>query len=195
MGQRGNRMNWHEDKRWSDIFMPEIKAILGMQLLGEAPYEEDALRVTDLIVLCMLPVRVAVRMRKKQYAINTQYLQEFTVRSDRPSGTKTELLKILSGFGDFLFYGFEDQEGGRLGKWTLIDLFVFREHYTRMQYLSEKNVVPGQSMQNTDRSSSFCVFRYKDFPSKLIRASGHGVNLELFNSFIRKEKILTESTI
>lgn len=167
-------MSWHDDKRWADAFMPEIKAILGMHLLGEAPQEEDAMRATDLIVLRMEPVRVAVRMRKKRYADNPGYLQEFTIRSDRASGMKTELRKILSGFGDFLFYGFEAAEGGRLGHWRLLDLNVFREHYSEMLFLAAPKVLPGQKKDNFD-GSSFCVFQYRNFPPNLIRASGRGL--------------------
>ena len=85
-------MSWQADKRWADVFMPEIKAILGMHLLGEASLEEDTERATDLIVLRMEAVRIGVRMRKKSYGANQNYLGEFTIRSGRGSGTKTELL-------------------------------------------------------------------------------------------------------
>ena len=32
--------DWKTDKRWSDKFLPEIKSILGMRLIGEASVEE-----------------------------------------------------------------------------------------------------------------------------------------------------------
>ena len=61
--------NWENDKRWSDKFLPEIKMILGLHLIGEPPIEEDCERNTDLIVLKMEPVRIACRIRKYKYFI------------------------------------------------------------------------------------------------------------------------------
>jgi hypothetical protein len=170
-------MSWKDDKRWSDVFMPEIKSILGMHLLGEAPHEEDATRATDLIVLKMEAVRIAVRMRKKSYGINPMYREEFTIRSERGSGTKTELRKVMEGFGDFLFYGFEHQEGGRLGRWTIVDLAIFRGSMFEKTYMSNAGVLPGDGFVNTDGSSSFRVFRYADFPRSLVRAKGEGMSV------------------
>ena len=170
-------MNWQQDKRWADRFMPEIKAVLGMHLLGEAPQEEDAERATDLIVLRMDPVRIAVRMRKRQYAENKQYLGEFTIRSDRASGMKTELRKVISGFGDFMLYGFEHSAGGRLGRWTLIDLNVFRESHAVMQCRCGCGEMPGLPKDNHDGGSSFRVFRYEEFPSSLVVATGDGLSV------------------
>lgn len=170
-------MSWQEDKRWADVFMPEIKAILGMHLLGEAPHEEDATRATDLIVLRMEAVRIAVRMRKKCYGTKPSYREEFTIRSERGSGTKTELRKVLAGFGDFLFYGFEHEDGGRLGRWTLVDLSVFRECLWEKTFKCDAGIMPGDEFHNTDGSSSFRVFRYCDFPDELVRAKGNGLSV------------------
>jgi hypothetical protein len=170
-------MSWQDDKRWADRFMPEIKAVLGMHLLGEPPQEEDALRATDLIVLRMSAVRIGVRMRKKQYATNERYLSEFTIRSERGSGSKTELRKIISGFGDFLFYGFEHQDGDRLGRWSLLDLNVFREELSEKLYKADSGVMPGQCFNNSDGSSAFRVFRFDDFSPSIVAAKGDGLRV------------------
>ena len=58
---------WEEDKRWSDKFLIETKRILGENLIGEPPVEEDRDRNTDLITLKMEPVRIACRVRKYQF--------------------------------------------------------------------------------------------------------------------------------
>src|SRR4030042_5530071 len=105
---------WGRDKQWSDRFIPEIKGILGQYLIGEAK-EEDQERNTDLIVLKMEVVRVACRIRKYEYII--KYGDEFTIRSSRPSGAKTELTKILEGWGNYLFYGFSNEHENQLYKW------------------------------------------------------------------------------
>lgn len=168
-------MSWQDDKRWADVFMPEIKAVLGVHLLGEAPHEEDAVRATDLIVLRMDSVRIAVRMRKKQYGLRPDYVGEFTIRTERHSGAKTELRKIMSGFGDFMFYGFEHQTGGRLGRWSLIDLNVFREFVFEKTVRLDSLLMPGEAHDNRDGSSAFRAFRYSDFPPELVKATGIGL--------------------
>ncbi len=179
-------MSWIDNKRWADNFMPHIKAILGMQFLGEAPYEEDIKRVTDLIVLRMYPVRIAVRMREKKYAQNKDYLQEFTIRNNPPGKFETELQKIISGFGDFMFYGFEDEVRNRVGTWNLIDLSVFRKNYSDMLLKLHPGIIPGERKKNYDETW-FQVFKYKDFPPDLIKASGRGLRTNTQKSLIKVE--------
>ena len=60
--------------------------------------KEDAERNTDLIVLKLDAVRIACRVRNHEYI--TRYGDEFTIRAERPSGVKTELAKIIDGWGD-----------------------------------------------------------------------------------------------
>ena len=74
-------MSWQYDKEWSDQFMPDIKAVLGQNLLGDASREEDTKRATDLVVLHMKDVRIAVRMRRRKYAENQHYVGQFTIRA------------------------------------------------------------------------------------------------------------------
>ena len=156
---------WEQDKRWSDRFLPEIKQILGLHLIGEPPQEEDAERNTDLIVLRMEAVRIGCRVRKNQYV--AKYGDEFTIRSGRPSGAKTELSKILEGYGDYLLYGFSNEEESHLSLWTLADLRVFRLEYNRQLYRLPAHSAPGRERSNGDSSSKFCVFRWADFPASI----------------------------
>ena len=147
-------------KRWSDHFLPQIKRILGLYLIGEAPTEEDQKHNTDLIVLDMKPLRIAVRVRRFKYA--DQYQDEFTIRTNRPSGQPTELAKILAGWGDYLFYGFSDEHGDRLAGWVLADLSVFRQWYVPNKAVGGFN--------NRDGSSSFAAFPIAAFPSQFVIA-------------------------
>jgi hypothetical protein len=161
--------DWKEDKRWSDRFLPQIKRILGEYLIGEASQEEDALRNTDLIVLRMEAVRIACRLRKSDKYLE-RYVGDFTIRSNRPSGNKTELSKIIEGFGHYFFYGFADTESGLLTAWTLADLSVFRLWFN-LELVRLKGTVPGLAKQNIDGSSSFLVFKWKDLPSEFVVGS------------------------
>lgn len=163
-------MSYERDRKWSDAFMPEIKAILGMHIIGEAPYEEDAHRNTDLIVLKMEAIRIAVRMRT--YKNFVKYPNDFTIRVSRGSGNETELKKIIRGFGNLMFYGFEHRDRLRVGRWTLIDLEVFR--VTLFETLTRTKEWPGFPRTNPDGSSDFRVFRFAEFPPTLIRAQGDG---------------------
>lgn len=153
-------MKWERDKRWSDKFIPEIKRILGEQLICEAPEEEDMLQNTDLRVFKLEGVRVACRVRKNSFLAG--FGRQFTIRSSRPSGNKTELEKIMEGFGDYTFYCFADAEDKGLAQWFLGDLDVFRSWYSKGK---------GEQCGNYDGSSSFVAFNLKDLPANFVIAS------------------------
>ncbi len=159
---------WKADKRWSDRFLPEIKGILGLHLIGEPPMEEDAERNTDLMVLRMEAVRIGCRVRR--FDAYCRWPKEFTIRAGRPSGVKTELTKIIEGWGDYLFYGFSDNEERRLCAWTLADLKVFRRWFNAQLFESDRRVSPGSRHKNTDGSSDFNAFKWHDLPPEFIMA-------------------------
>lgn len=162
-------MGWAEDKRWSDRFLPEIKRILGEHLIGEPPHEEDAERNTDLIVLRMEAVRIGCRVRKHQYA--NRYGGEFTIREGRPSGVKTELAKIIEGWGDYLLYGFSDETEHALHQWFLGDMRVFRLWFNQSIVIN-KGKVPGFQNKNSDSAASwFRAFKISDLPKEFVVAS------------------------
>lgn len=158
---------WENDKKWSDQFLPEIKAILGVHLIGEPPLEEDQERNTDLIVLKMDAVRIGCRIRRSKYL--KLYSDEFTIRAGRPSGTKTELTKIIEGWGDYFFYAFAEESTG-LAKWLLCDLKVFRLWYNRQLFQGDK---PGMGKNNNDGSSNFLAFKIKHLPNNFVVASSN----------------------
>jgi hypothetical protein len=166
MGKRGVK-NWKKDKTWSDRFLPEMKRILGEHLIGEPPVEEDAERNTDLIVLKMDAVRIGCRVRKHAYL--APYGGEFTIRAGRPSGAKTELTKIIEGWGDYFLYGFSDPEEKRLCQWMLGDMKVFRLWFNR-RLARNGGQSPGKAQNNRDGSSDFRAFSIRELPSEFIIA-------------------------
>jgi len=159
---------WQADKRWSDTFLPEIKGILGLHLIGEPPIEEDAERNTDLMVLRMEAVRIGCRIRRFDAL---KYLAEFTIRAGRPSGVKTELTKVIEGWGDYFFYGFGDSEGRNLHAWTLADLRVFRRWYMAELFENDRRKAPGSKQNNVDGSSYFYAYKWRDLPPDFVVAS------------------------
>ena len=170
---------WENDKRWSDRFVPEIKAILGQALIGPAPTEEDQERNTDLIVLTMDRVRIACRVRDHSYL--EKYADEFTIRTQRPSGIKTESTKIVEGWGDFFFYGIADKNDERLAVWHLADLKVLRLTLFRMAVSLPAGELPGIPRQNRDGSSKFRAFRWDSFPLEMIIAQSGQPIVEAFD--------------
>jgi hypothetical protein len=161
-------MTWAYDKRLTDRFLPEIKAILGRYLIEEPPAWEDQQHNTDLTVLGLGLLRVSVRVRSVQYLF--RYGNEITFRTSRPSGARTELSKIIGGWGNYFFYGFGTDDA-RLVLWTLCDLEVFRLWYSERLYRGEH---PGKKQHNGDNSSSFLAFRFDELPAEFIIARSSG---------------------
>ena len=159
---------WQINKRWSDRFLPEIKRICGEYLIGEAPIEEDRRHNTDLILLRMEPVRIACRVRRAKYL--EPYQNEFTIRAAVPSGAKSELQKILDGWGDYLFYAFARPDESALQAWALARLDVFREWYAAQGHRNVQH--PGLRKPNRDASSTFAVFEWSELPMEFVVAAG-----------------------
>lgn len=135
-------INWQADKIWSDQFIPTIKSLVGPKLLTESRLEkEDALEATDLIILKAKDMRIACRVRRPGFA--GKYHSQFTIRSARDSGTKTELRKFMEGYGDWMFYGHSTGNGVEIAPWYLFDLDIFRQsckvHKDKIQYGKQSN--------------------------------------------------------
>jgi len=166
--------NWKDDKRWSDKFLPEIKQILGLHLISEPPIEEDAERNSDLMVLKLDAVRIGCRIRRpvnnRGEWVFDKYKDEFTIRAQRPSGNKTELAKIIEGWGNYFFYGWCDLEEKQLISWHLCDLNVFRLYFN-IYLVNNKGKIPGELRQNSDKgknSSWLRIFKFNAFPEYFV---------------------------
>ncbi len=118
------------------------------------------------MVLRMDAIRIGCRVRK--YCYFKEYPDEFTIRSSRPNGNKTELAKILEGWGQYLFYGFANEANAALCAWRLIDLNFFRLWFSRSLTCLEKGCAPGIEKTNLDSSSMFRAFRVPDMPSTIV---------------------------
>jgi hypothetical protein len=151
--------------QWQAQFIPAMKGIVGRYLVAEGSPEQDAQQNTDLIVLRLDgEVRVACRVRGyEQY--RKLYGDQFTIRCDLPNGWPTELNKLLSGWGDYLLYGFGPKRTqfavGRFAPWTLARLDVFRQHYRHGM---------GRRKRNHD-GTEFLAFRWDQFPPQFVIAT------------------------
>ena len=93
--------SYRNDRSFSDLFIPEIKQIVGPRLLVESTFEVDTKQAEDLTVLLVDNKSIAARVRRPGFL---QYCHEFTIRSHRDSGAVTELAKIYDGWGEWMFY-------------------------------------------------------------------------------------------
>lgn len=152
---------------WSQRFVKEISHIVGGQLLTPATFEDDTERATDFMVFNGEQVRVAARMRRHRYL--RSYGDEFTIRAYLPSGAKTELRKVIEGWGTHIFYGFADEDERRIAQWFLGDLRVFRGWYSTQLSKLDKGRLPGMPVPNPDNTEGR-AFRLEDLPDDFIIA-------------------------
>jgi hypothetical protein len=146
------------DWNWSDRFIPEIKRIVGPRLLEPAKLEVDRNQATDLVTLRAREIQIACRVRRP--AFGNAYTRQFTIRSHRNSGAKTEFDKIVEGWGDWMLYGFAAVNSeSALSNWSLIDLHSFRAHL-----IKNPDAIRKGERANSD-GTSFRWFDLDSFPS------------------------------
>ena len=162
-------MGYEGDRRWSDKYIPQIKQIVGPLLLQEAPFEVDTKEATDLICLSGRNMAIACRLRTPGYA--ERYPWEFTIRSRRPSGVKTELQKIIDGWCDIGFYGHVEED--RIGRWFVFSFDVFRANL-----IQHKADLKYELQGNYDGSSQFIGFDIRSFTPDILISSSHEVPFE-----------------
>lgn len=150
---------YQQDRKWSDAYLPELRRLIGPHLLVPSSLEQDRREAADLVVLKARDVTVACRVRRTAYA--EKYAGQFTLRSRRDNGVKTELQKITEGWGDWLFYGFA--AGEQIAPWWLIDLSAFRAQFIREGMKKTKRIHWGEQ-QNGD-GTYFCWFTIASFSS------------------------------
>jgi hypothetical protein len=165
--------HWEEDHAWSALFDRQVKMAIGPHVIGNATVEEDRDRATDL-VLATERVRIACRIRRWSKQSCDKWGGQFTIRSHRVSGVRTELAKILDGWGDMFFYGWGCPQSVRLRDWYLIDLEVFRSWYSEAALRGSS--VRAAPVKNHDGSSGD-AFWIHQLPDGGVIASGVGLQL------------------
>jgi len=110
------------DFAFSDVMMPHVIRAIATELQTDAPSIEDKRRATDLIVRAG-SWRVAVRVRRYNCL---RWQDEFTIRT-YSRGHRTEVHKLLDGWGDYMFYGFANKHATGLHSYRMGDLRVLNE--------------------------------------------------------------------
>ena len=150
-------MSFQRDKQWSDRWTPLIQQLLAPLLLRPSSLKVDQTEAADLC-LATENVRIGCRVRAQKYA--EKYGTQFTIRSSRDTGAKTELEKIVDGWGDWMFYGFE-YSPTKLSPWFVVDLRAFRAALVRSPKIQAKS---REQITNRGDGTSFVAFDLKDFP-------------------------------
>ena len=159
-------MGYETDRRWSDAFIPAIKKIVGPLLLEESSFEVDTQQAADLVVLNARDKTIACRVRRSGYA--DKYGNEFTIRAKRDSGSKTELEKIVDGFGDWMFYGHADPDGMNVCRWMVISLPALRAAIIRKQ--------ANPLNQSNGDGTHFVAFDVRSLPDSCVISSSFKVD-------------------
>jgi len=150
-------------------FRPNIKAIFGVvydldpEEIRTASLKEDLKQATDLV----LPDGTAIGCRLRRSVIAIRFQHQFLLRAELPTGSKTELDKILSGYGDIYFYGFIDKLEKEIESWFIGDLDVFREVYDTVRPLAQ-----GVTDSNGVRGLAFPLLNFP--PEFIIDFNNHG---------------------
>lgn len=165
-------MNYDNDRKWSDQYIPLIRQTVGPYLLVPATEEIDRTQAADLIILTGRDLTIACRVRRPGYV--ERWGWEFTMRSQRNNGVKTELSKIVDGWGDWMFYAFaSNTPHPAFDRWFLIDLKSWRAHLLRDAQRPTPTIRKGKT-PNKDKQTEFAWFDVRSFvgdPPLLIAAS------------------------
>lgn len=140
-----------EDRKFADRYIDHVKRIMGPRVLETTRFTLDVEEAADLTTIGDARVRLAVRVRRPKYN-KPQYRNQITLRASAKLGP-SELEKVISGYGDYMFYGFaEDDTTDQLAYWQVIDLKNLRLYLHRcFQEANTKNVKYGYiASQNGD---------------------------------------------
>lgn len=157
------------DRGWSDRYLDEVRRIVGPFLLKPAPFEVDTQQAGDLVLMTSADLRIAVRVRRS--SSSERFPDQITIRSRRDNGAATELEKIISGLGDWFFYGHAVPSNPRLVRWFLLDLDTFRAACaaSRARRLAGRSPLFKAGSVNNGDGTSFAWF---DVPSIEARFPG-----------------------
>lgn len=164
-------MSYAVDRAYGERFIPTVTAIVGPYLLQPSPFEIDTREAADLIVLRAEPVTIGVRIRRPGYE---RFAHEFTIRSHRDNGAKTELEKIMRGWCGWFFYGHGDDGHGDpvLSRWMLVDMKVWRFALQARGYPRAKERGAIVEKSNGD-GTHFIACNVRKWPRYMLIAASH----------------------
>jgi hypothetical protein len=162
---------YQADREWSDGLLPALRHIVGPLLVEPSTLVQDREQAADLTVFTARSLTIACRVRRPGYS--DSYPWDFTIRARRNNGVKTELAKIVDGWGDWFLYGHADQDGFNLARWMVLDLNVFRSALIRSTKIRER-----PEIRNPDRSTTFVAYDVREFPQDIVIAARPVIHIQ-----------------
>ena len=156
---------YESDRSWSDRHLPEVYKIVGPLLMEPSTFELDANESCDLTIIKAKDMRIGVRIRRPDYL---KFKNDITIRASRDSGAKTELSKIMYGFGDWIFYGHSGGDNSPFIVWHLMDLDKWRHAMMTDRYTAK---AAREYIPNGD-GTHFVAFNVNKMPEGVIIATG-----------------------
>jgi hypothetical protein len=169
-------MVWRKPGGFQPIGLPQYNCEFALYARRGAPQFID----TRAFPACFEAPRrehmIACRVRRAGYA--DRYPFEFTIRSHRDTGAKTELEKLVDGWGDWMFYGHEDGLAS-FSRWWLIDLHSWRAALIRdsaSRRVGRDSGLVWHQKSNGD-GTHFVSFDLRSFPSEppILVGSSHPI--------------------
>ncbi|KKM01523.1 hypothetical protein LCGC14_1793590 [marine sediment metagenome] len=140
-------------------FKRQVFAII-VEVFFEKIMHLDLKQGTDFCIVD--PLSLAVRLRRYDFYKNFHH--QFTMRWSRPSGVKTEYLKIMEGSVQWSFYGFLDAAERQIIDWCIMDLDVFRD------IVKKYNLGPEEIRDNNPPDSKLAIYSKRSFPDEYFKA-------------------------
>lgn len=155
------KLNGYKERRqFSDGFIPHIKSIVGQFLIRNSNFEEDVKQATDFVVLNVSGKKLMCRIRRMN---QVKYMGQFTIRTSKFGWNDSEFDKVKKGFGDWMFYGFGEDDTKQVIHWWLLDMGKFRAHVNG----PEPHAYRSEEKENDD-GSSFISFWIDSFDPGII---------------------------
>lgn len=169
--------NYTEQRLWSDKHLFAVFGIikqlpihiLGLELKIAKP-EEDMKQATDFKVIEAGDKCFACRLRKPGYA--NMYPWDISIRHRTQFNKKTEVHKILEGWGDLFFYGHVGNND-EICRWHIIDLDAFRKCWKKTENgWSCPNSFDLEIKPNGDGTEGLYI-HLLSWPNDLVKGSSH----------------------
>jgi hypothetical protein len=154
--------NFEEQFRWQSQFADQVVRIIAPYLITVSRPHVDKNENGDFEIVFPRNGTVGCRLRTPDCE---RFVGDVTFRARSKNGGKTEMTKIVEGYGDFFFYGHVNKQN-TIWHWYLLDYTKLRAIFIRRPYLLHK-----QQIQNRD-GTKFIVFNAEnEIPEAIIGQS------------------------
>ena len=157
-------------QRWLVLLIPQIKEIIASFFnVSVREVQPDLRAFKDYGTIFKVgETTIICRVRKvNRFMDSERYKREFTLCAERLHRLQAEYPRIVKGWGQYLLYGFA--EDNRVDYWWWGSLDVFRDWHDDLKSLNHQP----HKAQFKAVKSLFNVYELKTFPQAFILTSSH----------------------